>query len=467
MFEMKIKKQYLLAVLLLPCFLNAQIYGSKVKDFEYISQKIESNYPGYAIKADQSYHKLKGNISRKILSDTSEKTFFHEMSKLILFFKDMHLTISKTQKALYDSSECKMKYTEILNYFKRTKLDKYEGIWKSEYNDALIGVIKEGTSVYKGYMLVSTDKRKIPGSIKFIMRQISKKIYQTDYYASSGKIINLPSYFVNSDTLLSSTYNRWIKQKERTVYNLSDSLEFKPKTEFRKLDSNFVLFKIPISSFSAKEQVDSLVKFNLATIDSSKYLIIDMRNNTGGTWLVYLSLLPYIYTNPIVEGKSLFRCSDDLISYQRSSLETAKNLSQENLKYEKSLLDSMVKYKNGFYEEKPNIIEYDSIKKLPKRVFILYNYRCVSASELFIKFCQQSTKVTLVGEKTWGAADYLEFVKFTTPSSKYEFYIPRLRAIFPDKKGSIDNKGIVPDWIIPYSEKDWIKFITQKVHNNE
>lgn len=56
-----------------------------------------------------------------------------------------------------------------------------------------------------------------------------------------------------------------------------------------------------IASFNDDQRVliDSLIKSNSALIGTKKNLIIDIRNNGGGSDISYSSITPLLYTNPI------------------------------------------------------------------------------------------------------------------------------------------------------------------------
>ncbi|MBK7884295.1 MAG: hypothetical protein IPJ81_11245 [Chitinophagaceae bacterium] len=226
------------------------------------------------------------------------------------------------------------------------------------------------------------------------------------------------------------------------------------------VDSNSIIIKIPRSDLNTKKLVDSLVVSSKVIIEKTPNLIIDIRNNLGGTWEVYKSLFPYLYTNPILTGEGLYRCSKDLIEYQKNNIEIYKKDSTllKFLPDAQVLLDSMLKYENSFFYSKPDTFKFDSIIPYPQNVVILFNYRCASATEMFLKLCKQSRKVIMAGEKTWGALDNVEAVPFTTPSGKYRLMIPRVKNFY-GKNPPLDFVGITPDIRIPVEEKYWVKYV--------
>ncbi|MBK7884732.1 MAG: hypothetical protein IPJ81_13825 [Chitinophagaceae bacterium] len=49
---------------------------------------------------------------------------------------------------------------------------------------------------------------------------------------------------------------------------------------------------------------------------------------------------------------------------------------------------------------------------------------------MFIKFCQQSKKTIIAGEKTWGAIDNVGVIAFDSPSGNVKLYIPRAKNFY-------------------------------------
>jgi C-terminal processing protease CtpA/Prc len=72
---------------------------------------------------------------------------------------------------------------------------------------------------------------------------------------------------------------------------------------------------------------------------------------------------------------------------------------------------------------------------------------------------RQSNKVTIFGEHTMGAVDYLDFYPLEAPSGKYRLYIPTTKRTLTKAELPIDGKGIYPDVPIADSVKDWIGFV--------
>ncbi|MBK7884729.1 MAG: hypothetical protein IPJ81_13810 [Chitinophagaceae bacterium] len=134
------------------------------------------------------------------------------------------------------------------------------------------------------------------------------------------------SYFLSEDTLVTGLQYKWYKIKDYQPQYLQKLILVEDKISLTKIDTNFIIIKIPRSDFQAKHIVDSLVESNKEVLGKIPNLIIDIRNNTGGTWAVYKSLFPYIYTNPMVGGEQMRKCSNDFIEKQKEAVKLDKKI---------------------------------------------------------------------------------------------------------------------------------------------
>lgn len=467
-------KQFLITtiyMLLLSVGAKSQHKNLNLEDLSFIEEKVKKNYPVYVEKQNSKYQQLLLH-SKKNISRYSDSIYnFQLLATPVMFFKDLHLRLLTTRPILFDSMFCKKKLQEVKNATAKAKRN--EGYWVSDYNDLVIYLkeYKKGNnSWYEAVVVESADAFTKPGSIKFYLTKNKiGKFNITNLITAKGIMVGVYSYFTSKDTLTTGLQSQWIKIKDYQPGYLKKVKQIDNNVAFKVLNANYISIKIPKSDFETKRIVDSLVALNKNLIEKTPNLIIDIRNNTGGTWLVYESLFPYIYTNPIIEGDGYLNCTQDFIDKQKEFIEDFKKDSslKQYVPENERVLDSMLKYKGGFYYTKGStVFQYDSIKSNPKKIIVLTNYRCVSSSEMFIKFCQQSKKAIIAGEKTWGASDNVEIVPFITPSGKYKLYIPRVKIVY-GKNPPLDFVGISPTINIPATEPDWNKFIVDYFKNKK
>jgi hypothetical protein len=444
-------------------YVFTQQTDNTLKNFEFLVEQLRTNYVGYDLKKPQLIETKITSIRNILAKNPTNEMLFNEFSKLLISLKDLHIRFSfyKNNDSIQNNngSARDLKYEEKLSAGKSV----FEGIWKSSLNDLVVKIKRISIYEYAGYIVESKNEKYKKGDRLFELHYVSKDTYTTSLITAT-KTSFLPTSVKNNE-LMMGVFFKWIKISNYKE-GLLDILEpFKFSADFKTINQNWSLIKIPKSDFDTKRVVDSLIYLNKEKIESSQNLIIDIRNNAGGTWTVYDSLLKYIFTKPVISFSSLYKCSDALINEQKEIVKYDSTSNIESYRSNKMLLDSFAKYYKKFYLNKPDtIFKPRTNYNLPKNVYIICNFRSVSSSEMFIKFCQQSTKTKLYGEKTFGAANYVESISFKTDDGKFEISLPSVKCVYADEKSDIDFRGIVPNITISDNVKDWVQNI---IKNNE
>lgn len=241
----------------------------------------------------------------------------------------------------------------------------------------------------------------------------------------------------------------------------------KPEIEASTLASN--IFYIKISSFKYENiaPVKELIAKNKKQIEKSKALIIDVRDNFGGTDDVYQPLLPYILTNPLRIMNVEFLSTPTLINGLQDY--ALQNIHKDSLKAIQQIEDDLKEYKENLgnfvlYDGKK--VTVDSIKlkqKSPKQIIILANNNVASAGENFLFSARQSKKVKILGTPSMGVLDYGSIREFNLECDNYTLYLPTYRsARLPHYP--IDNIGIQPDVYLDDTVEDWLKFAIKYIN---
>ena len=227
------------------------------------------------------------------------------------FFRSGHISIRKTDKANKianntpkNNIEAKkgkkekgvlIKENKFKKYLDKKKALDYEGIWQS--GGYVIGV-KKIESNYIGYIMESENTSWREGEVKF-------KINATDNSAVYYMEDHSPREFDNVDKIGNAYIEMGFINLKR-IYP-----ETKPKKAFEtylksinatqpyldKIGDNTIVLRIPSFSSSYKKAIDSVLLANKKLITSTKSLIIDIRNNGGGSDSSYREIIPFIYTN--------------------------------------------------------------------------------------------------------------------------------------------------------------------------
>jgi C-terminal processing protease CtpA/Prc len=198
-----------------------------------------------------------------------------------------------------------------------------------------------------------------------------------------------------------------------------------------------------------------------AEIDATPNLIIDLRNNGGGSDFVYEPLIPLLYTRPIYTISIEMRASPDNLA-QRQALanqlraeapEVAAELDNQN----KTMAANIGRY---FSPDTASfgIDRRAGVARSPKRVGVILDY-AASSGEQFLLMARQSRKVTLFGQhNSAGILDFANVVGMTSPSGRFALAWPTSRSLrLPDDP--VDPDGIAPDVRIPRDVSDPVLYV--------
>ena len=329
-----------------------------------------------------------------------------------------------------------------------------EGIWQSNMVNYKVGVIRDttGTFDYIGLVLDGDSLFWFPGQLKM---GITRKgpVYNVRYFRSDHYPDDQTMRLENGDMLISS-YGTWHK----TFPAAKPASERKPLVRFENIAPGVNLLSIGSFSLTYKNLIDSLIRTNYNRITSSKYLLLDLRNNGGGVSMSFDELLPLMGASKIVQDGFAVRSSADNLATYKQSLDNP-DYSEETKEAFQRIVSLM--------EQKPDTIvniyatytaAYDSLAG-PAHIAILVNEGTVSAAELFILQARQSKKVTVFGTHSKGALDYTELGNARPLPCPYLSYFCPMgmndHKVYP----FIDNVGISPDVHISDKEANWIDYV--------
>jgi len=211
-----------------------------------------------------------------------------------------------------------------------------------------------------------------------------------------------------------------------------------------KLNKKTTLLVIPSFNIRYKYIIDSMLVVNESMIRSLTNLIIDIRNNGGGSDESFNKIIPFIYTNPIVRINSDIWSTEDNIKKYESvaadtnySLATRKEMNAFVLRLKQNI-NQFVNSRRWWYAS------VGCTDSLPKKVYIIINGGVASSAEGFYLRLLRVKKLFSLGQHTKGELDYANVNYLISPSKRLSLGCPTSRSRrLPDMP--IDNIGIMPD----------------------
>ena len=426
-------------------------------DTDFLLEKIRKEYFKLGVESDSS--KFEKYVSG-ILKDQEQDSLI-TLSNLTNYFRDQHLICyARRQDTLLQNIDHRFSIDQIKEKVKKHKY-KYEGFWINDLKTDVIGIVLVDVpkKIYHGYLVWSTDSSKI-GNLVLRFNSLNKKNTSCEYINPYFRYRQFsPLYFNSKDEIQVWSYMKWERIKNGTTdisslikpYSYTASLENKGR--------GIYVLKIPENSEDNIPVVDSLMKEFETCMDSAKVLIVDIRNNPGGTIRTYTAVLPFIYTNKILRPDGINFVSEDLLNAEKRGLEQIDSVKYPSaFDKQRKRVDSLVNLVGKTVITKGRDKVFDTVYKNPIRVGLLINYACMSAAEAMILDFKQSKKVVIFGENSAGAIDNLNAFALRLPSGNYSMWMPTFRTIPSATHRLYGGSGLSPDVRISKKISDWTQY---------
>lgn len=467
---------------LLPFFTIAQDCDC-TSNFEWLRKTFEENDAGFAYaleaKGKDAYEKHNALYRKKAANISELMNCTQTLYQWLTFFRTGHIGISLTgnssqaggdepdEKAIREQFKDWEKMAVDLEQFKKhlsgKKTVDFEGIWES--SPYLIGIKKEEGG-YVGFIIEADGVYWTGGQVKlkirpdesvtYYMRDHSEQVFpQADMLGNN----NLQMGFISLQRVFPKLENT--PEVERYLQSISAL-----KPYFEEMDEQTLMLRIPDFSGSEKRAIDSVILHNRKKILSTENLIIDLRNNGGGSDYSFYEILPLIYTNPIRTVGMEFRSTP--MNNQRM-LDFIENpdydISEEEKQSARDAYEKLSQNIGEFVNLDTSIFEtttYDTVFPYPKKVGILINGGNASTTEQFLLAAKQSQKVKLFGTTTIGMLDISNMHSAESPCGEFLLHYCLSKSYrIPDM--AIDGKGIQPDFYIDdgIPKYGWIEYVRE------
>jgi C-terminal processing protease CtpA/Prc len=217
---------------------------------------------------------------------------------------------------------------------------------------------------------------------------------------------------------------------------------------------------------SVKNKIDSLLAKNRTEIGSRKNLIIDIRNNGGGGFDAFQSVLPYVLDTNLTETPyygSVWVSKDNYDYYDSTKYEYAET-KQDSIN-EREYVEYLKEYVSRFTPIENKMDTLELAKNAPLNIAIVFNRNTASTAEGFILQASQSKKVKTFGENSAGAVSYGDWMPVQLTDLHIWVAITTKKMIFKNNK-DFESIGISPDIDLMYAnENEWLKIILEQMEN--
>ena len=460
-------KNIILTITLLVAPFLIQAQCNCKEEFSTIKNYIELNYAGFKDKVTvgniQQYKEFTSHKEQVAAQAKNKLQCYFVINQWMSYFNDNHLYTGLNAEELEKIQPKKLQTDFPIEKFVvsetlKKKLESaigIEGIYIKKGEGFSIAVLKN-KNLFRDYAAVvvnSTDSKYENGTVLAELKEKSENEYFLLYNSSNKLAFRI---IKPKDGELISGF---VKNGREIVNNTNYNFEAK------LLNESTIYFNIPSFSWEAKPVIDSLFAVQKENLQQYSSIILDLRNNGGGSDDVYGIISPYLYTQPIQGiGVDVWASNDNIKGWELVLKEP--NIPAESKSEIQKLVDKMKAKVN----ENVNIVE-DYIDSsytpllFPKNVVILINEGCASSTEQFLLEARQSKKVTLMGQNTSGTLDYSNLRESNFCEVPYTLWTPTTRSRRINIGEGIDGIGIKPS-IYLTEKQDWIqealKFLSNK-----
>lgn len=435
--------------------------GELKEDFSVMKKVMEANHPSlYWYSSKDSLDNFYNKIYNELGDSLSDKEFKNKISWYLTKIRDGHTSVQSSKARL--------------NYLKEHQLKRFP-LYLKTWEDSLVVILNlnKDHQLKRGTAITSINGYSNKSIIDSIFQYIStdgyadnfknqalsfnfplyysfafpvKDSFEIEYKDSSGiaKEIHIPVY----DPIKDSS-----DRKERK--NAFDQLTEKEKRKLRLLAKRNFVFDIEnstaymrIASFSGGRLRSFFSKcFKELKKSNTENLIIDLRENSGGSITVTDKLLKYLIDHP-------FKLADTVAAVNRS-LPYGKYI-QSDWMYKLAMLFTTKKKSDGkfHYSALENKV-HQPYKRLHfnGNIFLLQGGLTFSSASMISALLKGQENVTIVGEETGGGSYGTSAVYLPTlilPNTRLQITFPLYRIVF-DKDNPKTGRGTFPDLLIPPS----------------
>ncbi|MCW3162525.1 S41 family peptidase [Chryseobacterium oryctis] len=453
------------------------------EDVDFAYSKLKKMHPNlyWYISKESLDHKF-DSVKQTINQPLTPLQFYFKLQPVITSIREGHLSLKIPRKKITKREFRNLKHKKPLF----SRFDYYVGndhLYIIENRDSIQN-IKPGTEI------LSINNVPVSKYMKKYKSLINSDGFNDTFQPYFLKDVFF-SFYISENGLTDKATIETLYNGEKKTYTLTREVKSKNELEkdkelkkrnqekkindfvaynnsynrnFKFLDKDSTIAFIKIKSFS-REFSDKFYKEAFTKIKNAKssYLIIDVRNNYGGSLDEINNLYSYLAPEPYVLIKpsqltskttplktNYFRKSKPFEYAIKSIFYPSYFISQAFSTYKK---DGKV-----YYKMKASKLTQPNKNAFKGKVFVLINGGSFSASSIITSKLKNDKRVTLVGEETGGANDgtvagFYSYQKL--PNSKIKLPIGLL-LVQPNITFTNTKRGVIPDVTITEGIQDII-----------
>ena len=456
-------------------------------DLQWLIQTFEANDAGFEYvlqrKGVEAYRRHNEAFLQQATNIEDKDQCLQLLNAWTEFFRKDHLEVvlntlpadaqSAPKEFFKDAPRYVMTEEELRAHLRRLgDQPGFEGIWAT--GGYTIAIVRDSTDAgreYVGFILRSANPLWDTNQVKLEIWRDSTGAYVMRYYMGDHRPRMLSDVELAGNNYLLTDFVAFKRIEPKMpgdpeldrYYEIANA----ERPFLHTMDDSTLLLRIPSFRYAQKPIIDSVLQANHALITHTKYLIIDLRNNGGGSDASYENLLPYLYTNPIsVVGVEFY--STALNNRRMEEFMRNPQMDERLRQWARAALDKLNRHLGEYVNLRDRVVDivrYDTIYPYPAQVAVLINGRCGSTTEQFLLAARQSKKTKLYGTTTMGALDISNLYHVTSPCGDYTLWYGLTRSYrLPDFP--IDGIGIQPDFFFDRSIKpyEWIHTTLEILH---
>jgi len=427
------------------------------KEFSAIRSFIEKNYAGFSDKQKQmtrtGYLKMTSKYEKLANKTGTGESCLLVITQYLDAFRDHHIQVQGNFGQTVDMAYVDKRPVITISDAQLERLKKstgIEGIYNSRFDTSYtIAVMKDPTELhdYVAVMLQSKMGHWKKGLVKWEAKKINDSLLRGVLYMRNH--LPKPEGLWIGKNRIGGDWQRVGTQSETFV-----SEPYKPVSS-RKLSEKTLYISIASFSPSNAHNIDSVFKAREAELKTMPYLVLDLRNNGGGSDFAYSPILPYVYTRPIKNiGVDVLATEANINGWEAILKED--DIPEDTKKSISNMVGSMKANKDKWV----NIVDDDVDSSFapianPRKIVVLINEGCASTTEQFLLAARQSSKVILAGKATDGTLDYSNMRETSFPCLPYKLMYATTRSRRLDVGQGIDEEGIKPNVVLK-ENTDWV-----------